>query len=157
MPIFEHTKKIYMKHSKLSYTTTLLLFVLLLPACQNEASKKSEAAENVSKVACQDAKDMITAHANDVVPIIGKLLLNLAVKGELKDGAICDCLLPAIKKDLATYPEAELQAMLIDKPMRTKAIKKAFVQNKKEVFSCYKEKGLKGLKLIENFIDKIVK
>jgi len=129
------------------------LWVCLL-ACE---SKKNDAIEKITLVACQDVKDMIEAHANDVVPIVGRLILNLAAKEELKSGAVCDCLLPVVKRSLAEYPEAELETMLIDKPMRTKAIKKALMQNKKEVFACYKEKGLKGVKLIENFINKVIK
>jgi hypothetical protein len=124
-------------------------------ACQN--SKKTEFADKVSLVACQDTKDMITAHANDVIPFVGRMILNLAVKEELQKNTICDCLTPTIRKHLAAnFQEAELEQMLIDKPVRSKAIKQALAQNSTEVFNCYEQKGLKGVKLIKDFVNKLL-
>lgn len=127
-----------------------LLTCGLFASCQD---KKKENLDKVSVVACQDAKDMIEAHT----PLVGKLILNALAKEELKNGAICECLLPAVKKQLDGFPAEELETMLIDKPKRGEIIKKALVQNRQEVFDCYKSKGLKGIKLIESFINKLVK
>jgi hypothetical protein len=135
-----------------------IIFALCSGLMACEMGKKSQAVEKVATVACQDARDMITAHANDIVPIVGKLILNLAVKEEVQKGAICECLSPAVKQYLdKNYQEAELDNMLIDKNARKQAIKKAFSENSREIFQCYKDKGLKGVKLIENFINKIIK
>ena len=151
--IFEKLKIHTMKTS-FFLSLRLATCLLSLPACQDQ---KKEALEKVSTVACQDAKDMIEAHVNDIIPLVGKLILNNVVKDELKNGAICDCLLPVVKKHMTEYTEADLDAMLVDKPKRSKAIKKAISQNSSEIFACYESKGLKGVKLIKNFIEKIIK
>lgn len=134
---------------------TALLFLNFLVACQD---KKTEMVEKVGAVACQDAKDMITAHANDVVPIVGKLILNLAVKEELQKNAVCECLAPSVKKYLQeNYQALELENMLIDKTRRNEAIKKAMLNKSSDIYKCYEEKGLKGIKLIKDFINKWIK
>jgi hypothetical protein len=138
---------------KKAYGVFLCLY--LLTACQD---KKTEMVEKVGTVACQDAKDMITSHANDIVPIVGKLLLNLAVKEELQKNAICECLAPSVKNYLQeTYQAIELENMLIDKTRRNEAVKKALLNKSTEIYKCYESKGLKGLKLIQDFINKVLK
>ncbi|MCU0443959.1 MAG: hypothetical protein MUE85_03515 [Microscillaceae bacterium] len=137
---------------KLLIISTLSIVFL---ACQDQ---KALMVEKVNTVACQDAKDMITAHANDLVPIVGKLLLNLAVKEELQKNTICECLSPSIKKYLQeTYQAAELENMLIDKARRSEAIKKALGNQSGDIFRCYEQKGLKGVKLIKDFVNKLIK
>jgi uncharacterized protein (UPF0335 family) len=137
---------------KILIISLLSLFFL---ACQD---KKTEMVEKVNTVACQDAKDMITNHANDIVPIVGKLILNLAVKEELQKGAICECLSPSVKAFLIeTYQANELENMLIDKTRRTEAIKKAIANKSGDIFQCYENKGFKGIKLIKDFVNKLVK
>jgi adenosyl cobinamide kinase/adenosyl cobinamide phosphate guanylyltransferase len=123
-------------------------------SCQ---SKKQELVDKLSIVACQDTKDMIDNHANTLVPFLGKMLLDLAVKEEFKNNVMCDCLTPFIKNYLnENYQEAELDNMLIDKGLRGKAIKKALAQNSTNIFQCYEKKGLKSLKLLKNFIEKAI-
>jgi hypothetical protein len=138
-----------MKRTLFTWLSCLLAFGWLA-SCED---KKRENIEKVSVVACQDAKDMIEAHT----PLIGKVILNALAKEELKNGAVCECLLPSVKKQLDSFTAEELETMLIDKPKRGEIIKKALVQNRTEVFDCYKSKGLKGVKLIESFIEKLVK
>ena len=153
MPTFE-------AESKITNLMKLFAFICIalasLSACQS-LNKKNESIDKVTTVACQDAKDMMEAYASDLLPVVGKLLLNFAAKEELKNGAVCDCLLPTIKKHLGEYTEEELEAMLIDKPKRTKAFKKAIAQNSKEILTCYESKGSKSFKFVKDFIEKALK
>ena len=140
-----------MKRTLFTWLSCLLAFGWLA-SCQD---KKKENIEKVSVVACQDAKDMILAHT----PMVARMLVGLldTSKEEVRNGAVCDCILPVVKKQLNEYQAEELETMLIDKPKRGEIIKKALLQNRKEVFDCYKGKGLKGVKLIESFVGKLLK
>jgi hypothetical protein len=130
----------------------VLILASVLCATLFSCDKKTENIGKVTAVACQDVKDMLESHT----PLVAKLILNAVVKDEVKNGAVCDCILPAVKKHLNEYTAEQVEAMLVEKQARTKAIKKALSQNSAEVFDCYKSKGLKGAKLIEDFVKKIV-
>lgn len=136
---------------------TYLLFGWML-LCLLSCDKRSQLAYKIALVACQDTKDMITSHANNVIPIVGKMIMDYAISEELKKGMICDCLNPSVQEYLVTnYQEAELENMLLDKPKRIKAIQKALIQHSSSIYQCYEEKGLKGVKLMKSFIDKTIK
>lgn len=137
-----------MKTTRFSVLLLVSVFCTTLFSCD----KKTENIGKVTTVACQDVKDMLESHT----PLVAKLILNAVVKDEVKNGAVCDCILPAVKKHLNEYTAEQVEAMLVEKQARTKAIKKALSQNSAEVFDCYKSKGLKGAKLIEDFVKKIV-
>ena len=142
-----------MKTNKLT-GLILIITIVFFTACQ---SKKDELVSKVGIVACQDTKDMIESHANSIVPIVGKMIFDFAVKEEIKKNLMCDCLTPSIQKYLKeNYQEAELDNMLIDKNMRKKAINKALAQYSATIFQCYEDKGLKSIKLFKNFVEKMI-
>jgi hypothetical protein len=133
----------------------LLSIFFVLFACQD---KKAEFVEKVSLVACQDTKDLITNHANSVVPFVGKALVDYAVPESVKNGMICDCIQPNMQVYLSeNFQVAELELMLIDKKARNKALQQSLTQKSTEILQCYKDKGFKGFKLIESFIKAVGK
>lgn len=130
-----------------------ILLTCLLATALLACDKKAENVTKLSTVACQDIKDEIEAYAG----LIGRVALNLLVKDEFKNGAMCDCIVPVVKKELQEKTAEELDKMLIDKPMRGKVIKAGISNNMKEIFACYEAKGLKGISGIKKLFEKIIK
>jgi len=128
---------------------SLLLLLFLFFACQNKKIEK------IADLACQDTKDLVESYASAVVPH-GDAVLNSVVKEDMMNSAVCDCIRPSLKKHLQSYSETELEEQITDKSRRSKSVRKAILQNPTDILTCYKDKGLKGMAMIQGFIKQIM-
>lgn len=123
------------------------------------AEQKAKYVDMVAELSCQDTRNLIVKYAGDVVPVLGKFVMDKVIKEDTGEGKFCDCLRPMIKQKLDEKLESEALEEMITKPsLRKQFIKENLVEGKRDVLDCYEEKGKgKGVRLIAKFIDKMGK
>ncbi len=132
-----------------------IYFLLLIgfSACQ---SAKLELAKKVNLNTCDDTKEIVQKYANTALPIIGGLIVDKVMPETMKNGLFCDCTAPSFQTFFVeNYTEKELDEMLTDRKKRKVAIRKALLGNGKTILKCYKDKGMKGVKWVEKFLNSI--
>lgn len=134
-------------------TFIFCLWAFFAYSCQDA---KQELAKKVNLNTCDDTKELVEKYANTVLPLIGGLVVDKVIPESVKNGLLCECTQPNIQPFLVeNYSEKELEEMLSNSKERKKALRKAILGYGKTILKCYKDKGNKGAKWVERFLEKI--
>ncbi len=134
---------------------TFVFLLLAFFSCETK-NPKQELAKRVNLNTCDDTKEIVEKYANTVLPLIGGLVVDKVIPESVKNGLLCECSTPSVEAFLAeTYSEKELEEMLSNSKLRKPAIRKAFLGYGKTILKCYKDKGNKGAKWVEKFLNSL--